>query len=215
MGRKIGFTNKTIWPVFGLDTVIWATMYNKTVHYAQGNHATLSLAGTASTRIEPEIVFKLKIPLPQESNAEAAILGAVEWYALGFEMVDCNYPDWKFNPADAIADFGLHFALVVGEPRPIDDPTELAARLRRFQVNLYRNGASVATGAGENVLDSPALALAWLSNTLSEQSGAEPLAAGEIITTGTITEALPVAAGEEWRAEVDGLDLPPLSLKFK
>jgi hypothetical protein len=34
-----------------------------------------------------------------------------------------------------------------------------------------------------------------------------PLAAGEIVATGTLTRAFPVAAGEEWTTELTGLPL--------
>ncbi len=38
--------------------------------------------------------------------------------------------------------------------------------------------------------------------------------AGEIITTGTVTRAFPVAAGETWSTEVEGLAVKPMSLTF-
>jgi 2-oxo-3-hexenedioate decarboxylase len=213
VGRKIGFTNKTIWPALGLGTVIWAQVYDNTLQYAAGNSATLSLAGTTSACIEPEIVFKLRSSPPVNAGAEE-ILKAVEWLALGFEIVDCNFPEWKFRPADAIADFGLHAALIVGEPQPVGDILQLAQQLRDFKVRLLKEGQVVAEGVGQNVLDSsPAFALGWLAETMQQQ-GAEPLAAGEVVTTGTLTVALEVKPGESWSAEVDGINLPSLELKF-
>ena len=106
VGRKIGFTNKTIWPSLGMDTVIWAYTYEQTVRYAENNRAELSLANTHSCLIEPEIVFKLKAPITAADTGDVAILEKVEWLALGYEVVDCNFPDWKFIPMDAVADFG-------------------------------------------------------------------------------------------------------------
>ncbi len=212
VGRKIGFTNLGLWESLGLNSPIWACTYDKTVQYAVHNSATLELSAMASPFIEPEIVFKLGGPLAAGSSLEA-ILQAVEWYALGFEVVDCNYPDWTFGPADAVADFGLHAALIVGDTHPVQDLEKLATQLPDMQVKLLKAGQLVAEGAGRNVLNSPALALGWLANTLQEQ-GAAPLTAGEIITTGTLTKALPVHPGEEWATEVVGIDLPPLALRF-
>jgi hypothetical protein len=40
----------------------------------------------------------------------------------------------------------------------------------------------------------------------------EPLAAGEVVTTGTLTPAFPVAPGQQRTATVDGLDLAPRTL---
>lgn len=53
-------------------------------------------------------------------------------------------------------------------------------------------------GIGANALDHPALALAFLADILTQQAAFDPLAAGEIITTGTLTKALPINAGETW-----------------
>jgi 2-keto-4-pentenoate hydratase len=49
---------------------------------------------------------------------------------------------------------------------------------------------------------------------LAGQPQFEPLGAGEIVTTGTLTAALPIAAGETWRLELDGIALTPLGIRF-
>jgi 2-keto-4-pentenoate hydratase len=42
----------------------------------------------------------------------------------------------------------------------------------------------------------------------------EPLRGGELVTTGTLTEAMPARAGETWIAEFEGIALGPLQLHF-
>ena len=37
---------------------------------------------------------------------------------------------------------------------------------------------------------------------------------GDVVTTGTVTRAFPVSAGERWSSEVKGLPLPGLSVDF-
>jgi 2-keto-4-pentenoate hydratase len=64
------------------------------------------------------------------------------------------------------------------------------------------------------VLGSPALALAHLVRVTSEQPLAPKLVAGEIVTTGTITDAWPVAPGETWSSDYGTLGLNGLTLKF-
>src|SRR5438552_13648114 len=88
VGRKVGFANKALWRVLKLDTLVWAHMYDDTVRYAEDGAASLSLGHMFSPKIEPEIVFKLKKPLGTEGRDPAAGLDAVEWLALGFEIVD-------------------------------------------------------------------------------------------------------------------------------
>lgn len=207
VGKKIGFTNQAIWPAAGIDSPIWATLYRHTVQRT----AELSLQGMAAPRIEPEIVFGVGKDLTGRNLSAEQILEAMEWYAPGFEIVDCNYPGWKNTPQDAIADYGLHAALVVGPTQPVTP--ELAKALAEFTVKLYCDDKLMAEGAGKNVLGSPALAINWLLDTLQNQ-GIDGLKAGETVTTGTLTDALVINAGETWRFEVDGLDFAPLSLKF-
>ena len=64
VGRKIGFTNRNIWPEYGATAPIWAHVYDRTVVVAEHHRAVISLKGSARPRLEPEIAFKLKAPLP-------------------------------------------------------------------------------------------------------------------------------------------------------
>lgn len=214
-GRKIGFTNKAAWPKLGLDTIVWGHVYNDTVHFASGNHFTLPIGKLVAPKIESEIVFKLKTKIDPALAADPVkVLEAVEWLALGFEIIDCPYPNWRYRPADMVAAFGFHGALIIGDPYPLKNPGQLAEQLANFRLKLLKNGQVAAEGAGKNVYDSPALCLGQLSRTISAQTGVDPLEAGEIITSGTVTDATPVAPGEEWTAVTEGLNLPSLSVKF-
>ena len=42
-----------------------------------------------------------------------------------------------------------------------------------------------------------------------------PLAAGEIVSTGTLTRALPVKPGETWTTKLKGIALEDASLRFE
>lgn len=215
VGYKVGFANKAVWRVVGLDTLVWAHMYDDTVHEADQNAASLALGRMYSPKIEPEIVFTMKQQLGGNDDNPAAVLEAVESIALGFEIIDCPYPDWKFQPADFVATFGLHAALVVGQPRKIhshDIPT-LVEQLPRFTVRLMKNGHVVDEGSGRNVLRSPALCLGELASAMARHPMAQPLGAGDRVSSGTLTESQRVAPGETWTASVEGLDLPDLTLQ--
>ena len=214
VGVKVGYANKAIWRVLKLETLVWAHMYDDTVRYADANLATLSLAHAISPKIEPEIVFKLKAPLGADISDAAAALEAVEWLALGFEIIDCPYADWQFQPADFVAAYGLHAALVVGEPRPVmaASISELVEPLSKFKVRLSKNGQLVEAGSGRNSLRSPALCLAELASAMAKQQGGEPLATGDLVSSGTLTESTPIQPGATWSASVEGIDLPTLTL---
>ena len=214
VGVKVGYANKAMWRVLKLDTLVWAHMYDHTVRYANANVATLSLAHTISPKIEPEIVFKMKAPLSAGITEAAAALEAVEWLALGFEIIDCPYADWKYQPADFVAAYGLHAALIVGEPRPVTAASisELVEQLPNFKVRLSKDGQLVEEGSGRNSLRSPALCLAELASAMAKQDGVEPLAAGDLVSSGTLTESTPIQPGATWTASVEGIDLSTLTL---
>jgi 2-keto-4-pentenoate hydratase len=186
------------------------------VRIASGNEATLSLAQMIAPKIEPEIVFRLKSPLYANVGDAAAALESVEWLALGFEIIDCPYADWKFQPADFVAAYGLHAALVVGEPLMVtrSNIPELVEQLPTFKVRLVKNGDLVEEGSGRNSLRSPALCLAELARAMAKQDGAEPLAAGNLVSSGTLTESTPIQPGATWTASVEGLDLPALTIRL-
>lgn len=215
VGRKIGFTNRTIWEVYGVDRAFWADVWDGTVVCARGGAASVELGEFAQPRIEPEVVFRLQGPVPVTDDP-VAVLAAVDGIAPAFEVVRCPYPGWRFDIADCIAAAGFHGALVVGTIMSIEDADReaLAATLASFEATVSCDGELVDSGVGANVLDSPALALGHLARVVSEQPGAPDLEAGELVTTGTITNAHPVRAGERWRADYGALGLEPLTLTF-
>ena len=57
-------------------------------------------------------------------------------------------------------------------------------------------------------------ALRYLIDMLSREQFNPPLSAGEIVTTGTLTRALPVLAGETWTTKITGVGLDGISVRF-
>jgi 2-oxo-3-hexenedioate decarboxylase len=216
VGLKVGYANKAVWRALKLETLVWAHMYDDTVRMAEGNAASLSLARMCSPRIEPEIVFKLRRPVETGSPGAASIFESVEWLALGFEIVDSIFADWKLQPSDFVAAYGLHAALVVGEPRQLDasDIPALIEQLPTFPVRLHRNGTMVAEGSGRNALRSPALCLGELAAAIARRKGAEPLAAGDLVSSGTLTDPQPIGPGETWTVAAGAVGLADLTLQL-
>ena len=214
VGRKVGYANKAMWRVLKLETLVWAHMYDDTVHYSDHNTATLTLVHPRSLKIEPEIVFGLKQPIVSGGLDAAPALECTDWLALGFEIIDCPFPGWQFQPSDFVASFGLHAALVVGEKTHLQPELipKLVEELPRFTVRMLKNGEFVEEGSGKNSLRSPALCLAELGGAILRRFPDHPLSAGEIISSGTLTAGHAIESGDRWTAEVEGLALPPLTV---
>lgn len=215
VGRKIGFTNRTIWELFHVEAPVWAHMWDRTVTYADEGRAIIDLGNLLEPRIEPEVVFKLREPI-SGSDDVGQILSKVEWMAPGFEIVQSIFPDWRFSLADATAAFGMHGQLIVGSREPVsaERVRSLLEDLRVFEATLARDGEAVDRGIGSNVLDSPAHALGCLAQVLADQPHQPPLAAGEIITTGTITNPWSIQPGETWSSTYSLLGLEPLTIQI-
>jgi 2-oxo-3-hexenedioate decarboxylase len=215
VGRKIGFTNRTLWEAYGVDRAFWANVWDRTLVPASDGAASVDLGSFTQPRIEAEVVFGLRGPVPSTDDP-VAVLAAVDWMAPGFEVAQCPYRDWRFGIADCIAAAGFHGALVVGTPVRVDDASRdaIAATLARFEATLWRDGDVVDSGSGANVMGSPALALGHLAHVLAEQPGAPALGSGELVTTGSLADAHFVHPGEQWRAGYGELGLEPFTLTF-
>jgi 2-keto-4-pentenoate hydratase len=218
IGWKIGFTNRTIWDEYGVHAPIWGPVYDSTVMAADPAQAPAqcSISHLLEPRIEPEILFRIGSP-PDPEMDEDGLISTLAGVAHGVEIVQSVFPNWRFRAADTIAAFALHGALCVGpwtlfRDRP--DRTVWRKRLRDFEIRLFRDEEEIDRGAGSNVLGGPLSALLHFVRGLA--AGAQPtrLQPGDIISTGTITRAFPVAPGEHWQSEVHGLPLPGMRIDF-
>ncbi len=215
VGRKIGFTNREIWQDYGIRDPIWGYVYDTTVVHLSESRGKCRLGGFVEPRIEPEIVLHFK-SVPPVSADPASILASIDWIAHGFEIVQSHYPSWQFQVADTVADSALHGALLVGEPRSVEElGSDVVTQLERFSISLSCDGAVCDTGLGSNVLGSPLAAVAYLIALIAKQPRAKALQAGELVTTGTLTTAQPVRAGEIWSTHLDGIALPGISVTFE
>ena len=214
-GYKIGFTNRGIWPVYNVFAPIWGTVWDTTLAFCEGS-GTVSLAHTCQPRLEPEVVFGLAAEPPADCTLQQ-LFESIAWMAPGFEIVQAHQPGWKFTAAETVADGGLHARLLVGRKvvlhQDASDAAALEAQLAATAVALARGGEVVDQGRGANVLDGPLHALLHFVQALRECPGAPALRAGDVITTGTWTDAWPVAPAQVWTARF-GLPLSPLEIRF-
>ena len=212
VGYKIGFTNRTIWPRYGVYAPIWGTVYDTTL-VADG---PVPLSGLCQPRLEPEVAFGIARTPPAQATLEQ-LFACVEWLAPSFEVVHSHRDDWKFSAAESVADGALHGRLLVGAPTPVQriarDGAGLDERLSRVRVRLRQGHAVVEEGDGARVLDGPLHALQHFVLELQRCPGAPDLQPGDVVTTGTWTDAWPVQPGQRWRAEFDA-PLPALEIGF-
>jgi 2-keto-4-pentenoate hydratase len=192
-GYKVGLTNAAARGRFGADQPDYGHLFDDTFHLEnQPIRADRYIAPLA----EAEVAFVLGRHLagPGVTVAEAA--AAVDFVLPALEIVDCRVRDWKVGLTDMVADNANAAGVVLGSR-----PTRLSdVDLVLAGCNLYRNGEVVGTGTGAAVLGSPLHALVWLANAVGV-----PLSPGQVVMSGTITAAVPVAAGDTVTAAIAGL----------
>lgn len=214
VGRKIGFTNRNIWQEYGVYEPIWGDVYSSTLFEAAPG-ARIRIARLPQPRIEPEIVLGLTGDLSGGMDL-ADIAERIGWIAHGFEIVQSVYPGWHCSVADCVADGGLHGLLCVGPKRApsADERRRLADTLSGIGIELACDGRFIDRGIGANVLGGPVQALKHLADLLARDPTRPQLRAGELVTTGTLTRAFPIAPGERWSTVVSGVDLPGMDVAF-
>ena len=212
VGRKIGFTNRRLWDEYGVRAPIWGYVYDRTLH----DLATpLPLAPYSAPKIEPEIMFGLaKAPSP--GMDDAALLKCIDWVAHGYEMVQSIYPDWTFTAPDTVIADAMHAALLIGPRHKTGkNAGEWLRTLTSFEIELFCGGKPMDRGHALNVLEGPLSTLRYLMDLLARDPVNQPLAAGEIVSTGTLTRALPVKPGETWTTKLKSIALEGVSLQFE
>lgn len=215
-GRKLGFTNKATWDEFELATPIWAYVYDRTLSLAGASEFEAKVSDLVAPRIEPEVVVRVNDRITNVGDDPDDIADAVEWVAIGFEIVDCHFAGWQFTAAEIVADFGAHAHLIVGVPTLLDERLRagLSDQLANLGVTLRCDSATVDTGVGRNALGGPMNALGFLMSALKTHSWVDKVQPGEVITTGTLTGLPHISPGEQWTVEVSGFQLKPLSIKL-
>lgn len=214
-GWKIGFTNRSIWARYGVHAPIWGPVWAGGLVQLEGAEAAVSLSGLCQPRLEPEIVFGFD-HTPRAGMGLEELRGCIAWVAHGFELVHTHFEGWRFTAPDTVADFALHGRLLVGPRVPVQGWGTLAEDLAALRLTLHEGEHEPQlrdSGQGRVVLDGPLHALRhWLAEMALHTPGwrVEP---GHVVTTGTITDAWPLAPGQVWRTvlEVPGAHGPGLS----
>jgi 2-keto-4-pentenoate hydratase len=133
-----------------------------------------------------------------------------------FEVVHSIFPNWTFTAADAVAAYGVHGALLIGDRHPISGHrSRWAKALSNFSVELLQGDGVRVRGHARDVLGGPVQALRFLIQELARYSARDPLAPGEIVTTGTLTEAMPAIPGDTWNTVLSGIEIEGLRLQFR
>ncbi|MEO6013240.1 MAG: hydratase [Devosia sp.] len=215
VGRKIGGTNPDWWAMLGIAGPVWNFMYDTRVIDFASCEGDFTLGAFRQPRIEPELILHLSAT-PDPKMDESDLLGCIDKVAHGYEFVHCPFSNWTVKAADSSAAYGFHQALLVGPWHDITaDRAEWGRMLKTFTVTLTSSSGEERRGTGAIVLGSPVLALRAMVQDVAAHPARLPLTAGEIVTTGTLTELMPVTPGGTWSTIITGAPLEGLTVHIR
>jgi 2-keto-4-pentenoate hydratase len=203
VGWKLGVTSRAKQAQVGVSSPVYGFLAGAN---ALDIGEPLRTGELIQPRAEPEIVFTLGADLTGPNVTAADVLAATAGIAVGIEIIDSRFRDYRFTMPDVVADNTSAGRFVVGAPVPPD-----GVDLRLVGVVLEHNGDVAATAAGSASLGHPAAAVAWLARELFAEG--EGLRAGEIVLSGGLTAAVPVAPGDVVVASIDRLGTVELACR--
>ena len=196
VGKKIGVTSQAVMNLLGVNQPDFGILTDAMTVNSGEAIATASLI---QPKAEGELAFVLKHDLIGPGISVADVLRATAGVMVCFEIVDSRIQDWKINIQDTVADNASCGVFVLGDRLvPVSE-----VDLTLCGMVLEKNGEVVATGAGAASMGSPAVAVAWLANTLGRLG--MPLKAGEVILSGSLGPMVPVKAGDNLRVSIGGV----------
>jgi 2-oxo-3-hexenedioate decarboxylase len=194
VGLKMGLTSRAKMMQMKVDVPIYGHLTRSMILDDGG---TVIRAQHVHPRVEPEIAFLLKRDL-EGPVTPAQALAAVDCCCCALELIDSRFENFQFTLEDVVADNASSARFVLGSVvRPRDFDTG------NLGMVMTKNGVVIETGSSAAIYEHPARSLAALANQLV--SLGEQLKAGMIVMTGGATAAMPLAAGDHARVDVDGL----------
>jgi 2-oxo-3-hexenedioate decarboxylase len=194
-GWKLGITSAVKQRVMGIGHPLFGRLFASS---ERANGESVAISTLISPRVEPELAIGLAAPIDASMDA-SALRDSIAWIAPALEITDSRYRAGKRSAVELVADNTSSGGFVIGtrhDPRgapPIDG----------IATELLQNGTVVTSGGTADVLGSPINALLALARHLAARGLRSQ--AGEIVLSGAITDAVPVAGGEVLVARLAGL----------
>lgn len=194
VGHKVGATSEAMQRMIGLDSPDYGPVLASTVFH---DGDVIALERFIAPKVEAEIGFVLGERLQGPGVSDGQARAAIAEVFGAMEIVDSRIADWRIQLADTVADLASNGAIVISGHRV----AAAGVDFRGIGMQLWRGDTQVDSGTGAAVLGDPVTVLVWLANVLGAEGVA--LEPGRLIMTGALHAAIPLAAGETYRADFD------------
>jgi len=203
VGLKAGLTSFAKMKQMGVDVPCFGFVSD---YMSRPDGGEIKMSELIHPKVEAEICVVTKAALKGPGCHVGAVMAAIDFVLPAVEVIDSRYRDFKFDLKSVVADNTSASRFVIGgRSRNVEE-----LDLRTLGVVLEKNGQVVAMAAGAAVLGHPAAAIAMMANHLGARG--QEIPAGTFIMTGGVTEAIPVAAGDNILVRFQ--DLGSVSMRF-
>lgn len=204
IGYKCACTSEIAQEALRIDRPVFGRLLTPTTSRSGAELATDAFTHRV---IEAEFGIRVGSDVPERGGGHTieSIAEHVEAVIPSIEIVDYRYADWSVGAFAVAADNAIHGWWVEGEPVTAWQDLDLAS----MAVTVRSNGELTTSGTGANVLGHPLSVLAWLADELPRFG--RQLLAGDLVTTGVVTDVFEADRGDTITADFDGLGSVSLS----
>ena len=186
-GLKLGLTSKAKQKQMNIGEPIYGELLASR-QVAEGE--SLRVGDLIHPKAEPEVALVLGRELKGPGVTPAQARDAIAAACVAIEVIDSRFKDYSFTLPDCVADNSSAARHMISTYRvPV-----AGLDLRTLGAVFEKNGEVIGTGAGAAVNGDPANGLAWLANKLAAVG--RSIAAGTIVMTGSLTDAVALAPGD-------------------
>lgn len=195
-GRKAGLTSIAAQQAVKSDAPMSGMLFSDMEVF---DGATLPSARLIAPRAEAEIAFVMRRDLDDPQAPIAHVIQAIDFVLPAIEIVDTRIADWDVQAIDLIADQAGAAHYVLGT-RPV---LLEQADLKLCGATLEIDGEPSGFGIGMANMGHPIHSLCWIARQLAEFH--QPLRAGEVVLSGTLTPAVPLRFGQTIHVSIHGI----------
>lgn len=216
VGYKVGLTNAAAQTRFGVPHPIRGTIFQATVRAegTAGRPAEVPAAFGALPNVESDLLVRVRDEGINDAGADhVAILRHLDQVIPFIEMPDLVLAPGAMNGPNLVAiNVGARLG-VLGEAIPAEATPAFAARLASMTVTLATDQKELSRAPGTALLGHPLNVIPWLVEDLKRDG--RRLRAGDIVSLGGFSPALPTEAGRTVTATYEGLAERPLTVSVR
>ena len=212
VGYKVGLTNAGAQQRFGVPHPVTGTIYEATLRLRDGAEVPVRFAAVPA--VEADLLVRVRGDGINGSRTPEEVLHHIDQVIPFIELPDLVMAPNKLDGPNLLAiNVGARLG-VSGAPIPPRADADFAAALGTMTVTMTDDtGKELAKAPGTALLGHPLNVLPWLAQDLAKRG--KRLQAGDIVSLGGFSPALPVEAGRRYTVRYEGLAPQPVTVSVQ